>query len=143
MNNDIRRQIIIDNINNTTNKKTIEDDSFVSANTHSDSCIYKVTLFVKFNGNVIEDVYFDGEACAITTSATSIMIQKLIGKTIDEALALMDNYYNMLDEKEYDKDILEELNAYDEMYKQPSRKRCAMLPFETLKKAIIKYKENK
>ena len=28
------------------------------------------------------------------------------------------------------------------MYKQPSRKKCAMLPFETLKKAIIKYKEN-
>ena len=111
MDNDLRRTIIIDNFQNPTNKKTIED------------------------------VYFDGEACAITTSATSIMIQKIIGKTVDEALSLMDNYYNMLDEKEYDSDSLEELNAYDEMYKQPSRKKCAMLPFETLKKAIIKHKE--
>ena len=143
MDNDLRRTIIIDNFQNPTNKKTIEDPSFISANTHSDSCIDNVTLFVKFNGDIIEDVYFDGEACAITTSATSIMIQKLIGKTIDEALSLMDNYYNMLDEKEYDKDSLEELNAYDEMYKQPSRKKCAMLPFETLRKAIVKYKENK
>lgn len=141
MDNDLRRTIIIDNFQNPTNKKTIEDSSFVSANTHSDSCIDNVTLFVKFNGDLIEDVYFDGEACAITTSATSIMIQKIIGKTIDEALALMDNYYKMLDEKEYDSDSLEELNAYDEMYKQPSRKKCAMLPFETLRKAIIKHKE--
>ena len=141
MDNDLRRTIIIDNFQNPTNKKTIEDDSFINANTHSDSCIDNVTLFVKFNGDIIEDVYFDGEACAITTSATSIMIQKIIGKTIDEALALMDNYYNMLDEKEYDSDSLEELNAYDEMYKQPSRKKCAMLPFETLRKAILKYKK--
>ena len=141
MDNDLRRTIIIDNFQNPTNKKTIEDPSFTSANTHSDSCIDNVTLFIKFNGDLIEDVYFDGEACAITTSATSIMIQKIIGKTIDEALSLMDNYYNMLDEKEYDKDSLEELNAYDEMYKQPSRKKCAMLPFETLRKAILKYKK--
>ena len=39
----------------------------------------------KFNNNKIEDIRFDGEACAICTSSTSIMIDTLKGKTINEA----------------------------------------------------------
>ena len=141
MDSNLRREIIIDNYQNPVNRKKIDDDSFAVATTISDSCIDNITLYVKFNGDVIEDIYFDGEACAITTSATSIMIKKLIGKTIDEAKALMDNYYNMIDEKEYNEELLGELNAYSEIYMQPNRKKCAIFPFETLKKAIKKYKD--
>ena len=140
MDSNLRREIIVDNYQNPTNKQTINDKEFVTASTISDSCIDNITLFVKFKDNVIEDIYFDGEACAITTSATSIMIKKLIGKTIDEAEELMNNYYNMIDEKEYSEEELGELNAYNEIYKQPNRKKCAIFPFETLKKAIEKYK---
>ncbi len=140
MDSNLRREIIVDNYQNPTNKKTIDDKEFITASTISDSCIDNITLFVKFKDNVIEDIYFDGEACAITTSATSIMIKKLIGKTIDEAEELMNNYYNMIDEKEYSEEELGELNAYNEIYKQPNRKKCAIFPFETLKKAIEKYK---
>ena len=143
MDSNLRREIIIDNYQNPVNRKKIDDDSFVVASTISDSCIDNITLFVKFKDNVIMDIYFDGEACAITTSATSIMIKKLIGKTIDEAIVLMDNYYNMIDEKEYDEEMLGELNAYSEIYMQPNRKKCAIFPFETLKKAIKKYKDEK
>jgi nitrogen fixation NifU-like protein len=139
MDSNLRREIIIDNYQNPVNRKKIDDDSFVVASTISDSCIDNITLYVKFKGDVIEDIYFDGEACAITTSATSIMIKKLIGKTIDEAKILMDNYYNMIDEKEYDEELLGELNAYSEIYLQPNRKKCAIFPFETLKKVFDKY----
>ena len=71
------------------------------------------------------------------------MIKKLIGKTIDDAYTLMENYYNMIEEKEYDKEMLGELNAYEEIYMQPNRKKCAIFPFETLKKVIKKYKDEK
>ena len=141
MDSNLRREIIVDNYQNPVNRKKIDDNTFIVASTISDSCIDNITLFVKFKENVIEDIYFDGEACAITTSATSIMIKKLIGKTIEEANYLMENYYNMIDEKEYDSDILGELNAYSEIYMQPNRKKCAIFPFETLKKAIKKYKD--
>ena len=143
MDSNLRREIIIDNYQNPVNRKKIEDDSFTIASTISDSCIDNITLYVKFKDDVILDIYFDGEACAITTSATSIMIKKLIGKTIEEANTLMDNYYNMIDEKEYDSELLGELNAYSEIYMQPNRKKCAIFPFETLKKAIQKYKDEK
>ena len=143
MDSNLKREIIVDNYQNPVNRMKIDDDSFVVASTISDSCIDNITLFVKFKDDIIQDIYFDGEACAITTSATSIMIKMLIGKSIDYASLLMDNYYNMIDEKEYNMDLLGELNAYDEIYKQPNRKKCAIFPFETLKKAIEKYKESK
>ena len=138
MDSNLRREIIVDNYQNPTNKKKVDDKEFVTASTISDSCIDNITLFVKFKDNIIEDIYFDGEACAITTSATSIMIKKLIGKTIDEAEELMNNYYNMIDEKEYSEEELGELNAYNEIYKQPARKKCALLPIKAIKKIIDK-----
>lgn len=143
MDSNLRREIIIDNYQNPVNREKIDDDSFIVASTISDSCIDNITLYVKFKDDVIMDIYFEGEACAITTSATSIMIKKLIGKTIEEANILMDNYYNMIEEKECDKELLGELNAYEEIYMQPNRKKCAVFPFETLKKAIKKYKDEK
>ena len=143
MDSNLRREIIIDNYQNPVNREKIDDDSFTVATIISDSCIDNITLYVKFKDDVIMDIYFEGEACAITTSATSIMIKKLIGKTIEEANILMDNYYNMIEEKECDKELLGELNAYEEIYMQPNRKKCAVFPFETLKKAIKKYKDEK
>ena len=143
MDSNLRREIIVDNYQNPVNRKKIDDDSFIVASTVSDSCIDNITLFVKFKDDVIMDMYFDGEACAITTSATSIMIKKLIGKTINEAYELMNNYYNMIDEKEYDEELLGELNAYSEIYMQPNRKKCAIFPFETLKKVFDEYQNSK
>ena len=140
MDNNLKREIIIDNYQNPVNRKVIDDDSFIKASTISDSCIDNITLYVKFNDDKIVDMYFDGEACAITTSATSIMIKMLIGKTINEVEDIMNNYYNMIEEKDFDKEKLLELNAYSDISKQPNRIKCAIFPFETLKKAIKEYR---
>jgi len=95
-------------------------------------------LFLKTENNLIVDLYFDGEACAISTSVTSIMIKTLIGKTLDEALVISEEFEKMINEQEYNKNILGELNVYDEIYKQPNRKNCAILPFKGLKQIIKK-----
>ena len=142
MDKELRRAIIIDNYENPTNKVRVNDDSFIKINTSSDSCIDNVDLYVKFDHDTIADLYFDGEACAISTSATSIMIKMFLGKKIDDALMVIDHYYKMIDEQEYDESLLEELNAYVDISKQPNRKKCAMLPFNALVKAIGIYKKN-
>lgn len=141
MDSNLRREIIVDNYQNPTNKKVIENNDFIKVNTRSDSCIDNITLYVRLDNDKIIDIYFDGEACAITTSATSIMIKSLIGKRLDEADVIINNYYNMIEEKDYNKDLLGELNVYDEIYKQPNRKKCATMPFDTLKKAVKIYME--
>jgi nitrogen fixation NifU-like protein len=92
----------------------------------------------KIEDGKIVDIRFDGEACAISTSATSIMIKLLIGKTKEEIINILDNYEKMIDNKEYDSSVLEELNVYDEIYKQPNRRTCALLPFKHLREIINK-----
>lgn len=147
MDKELRREIIIDNYEHPTNKVSISDErikneNFIKVNTNSESCIDNVDLFVKFDNNLITDLYFNGEACAISTSATSIMIKMFLGKSINEAKVIIDNYYNMIEEKEYDDSILEELNAYVDISKQPNRKNCAMLPFNAILKAIEIYQKS-
>ena len=132
----IKREIMLDNYNNPTNRGLINDDSYIKINTNNESCIDNLDIAYKIEDGKIADIRFDGEACAISTSATSIMIKSLIGKTKEEAKAILDNYEAMINQMEYDKDLLEELNVYDEIYKQPNRRTCALLPFESLRKML-------
>lgn len=128
MDNDLRREIIMDNYNDPMNKGLIDDNSYLKTRTSSENCIDDLSFMMKIENNIIEDIRFDGEACAISTSATSIMIRILIGKTVDEAKKILNNYKNMIEEKDYDKNLLGELSVYDSISKQPNRKNCALLP---------------
>ena len=139
MDNNLKREIIIDNYENPFHKKEIDDKEYIKANTHNESCIDNINLFVKFKDGIIIDAYFDGEACAITTSATSIMVRKIIGLDLESAKVLMKEYLHMINEEEYNQELLGELNAYYDISKQPSRIKCARLPFDTLEKTINIY----
>lgn len=138
MDQNLKREIILEHYQHPKNRGLIDDDAYIKVNTNNESCIDEIDLMVKLNNNKIEDVKFDGEACAICTSSTSIMIDTLIGKTIEEAKEIINNFNNMVDEKEYDASILEQANVYDDVYKQPSRKKCALLPWWGMEKAITK-----
>ena len=133
MDSDLRREIIMDNYNDPMNKGLIDDNSYLKTRTSSESCIDDLSFMMKIENNIIEDIRFDGEACAISTSATSIMIRILIGKTVDEAKKILNNYKNMIEEKDYDKNLLGELAVYDSISKQPNRKNCALLPNRAIK----------
>ena len=138
MDSKLKRDIMLEHYQKPINRGLIEDDSYEKINTRNASCIDNLDLMIKIEEGVIKDIRFDGEACAISTSATSIMISTLIGKTVEEVRKIINNYEKMLNEEEYDENILEELNVYDEIYKQPNRKKCAFLPFESLRKIIDK-----
>lgn len=142
MDQNLKRSIILEHYQNPKNRGLFEDDSYIKVNMNNESCIDEVNLMVKLNNGIIEDIRFDGEACAICTSSTSIMINTLIGKTIDEAKEIYSNFEKMLDEKEYDSEILEEAIVYDDIYKQPNRKKCALLPWWGIEKAIKESQKN-
>ena len=136
MDKETKREIILDNYQNPMNKGLKEDDSYIFENTNNESCIDNIDMMMKVENNIIKDILFDGEACAICTSATSIIIRSLIGKTLEEAEAIIVNYQNMINEKEYDKELLGELNVYDDIYLQPNRKKCALLPSDAVEKIL-------
>ena len=62
------------------------------------------------------------------------MITNLIGKSVEEAKEFIKNFENMIEEKEYQEELLNEALAYNEIYKQNNRKNCALLPYKGMKK---------
>lgn len=142
MDQNMKRSIILEHYSNPKNKGLIDDDSYIKVNTNNESCIDEINLMVKIDNNIIVDAKFDGEACAICTSSTSIMIDTLIGKTVEEAINIYENFNKMISEENYNEDILEQAVAYDDIYKQPNRKKCALLPWWGFEKVINEYKNN-
>ena len=138
----LKREIMLDNYENPMNRGLVDDDSYIKINTNNESCIDNLDIMYKIEDGKLVDIRFDGEACAISTSSTSIMIKSLIGKTKEEILKILENYENMINELPYNKEVLKEANVYDEIYKQQNRKRCALLPYMGLKKAILEYQNN-
>lgn len=68
------------------------------------------------------------------------MIKTILNKTVDEALNIINNYQNMIGEKEYNENLLGEAIIYNEIYKQPNRKKCALLPWDGIKRVLLEYK---
>lgn len=143
MNQELKRSIILEHYQNPKNKGLIDSEEYIKVNMNSDSCIDEVNLMFKIKDDKIEDIKFDGEACAICTSSTSIMTDTLIGKTVKEAENIISNYYSMIDEKKYDADVLEQANVYDDIYKQPNRKKCALLSWWGAEKVVKEYENEK
>ena len=136
MDQNLKRSIILEHYQNPKNKGLIVDDSYIKVNMNNESCIDEVNLMVKLVDSKIVDIRFDGEACAICTSSTSIMIDTLIGKTIDEAKNILIQFSNMIDEQEYNIEVLEQAIVYDDIGRQPNRKKCALLGWLGMEKVI-------
>lgn len=136
MDNNLKRSIILEHYQSPKNKGLIDDESYIKINMNNESCIDEINLMVKLDEGKIIDVRFDGEACAICISSTSIMIETLVGKTIEEAKNIIENYYHMINEEEYNEDILEQAIVYDDIYKQPNRKKCALLSWRGIEKSL-------
>jgi len=123
----LMREIIMDHYQNPRHRGLVDDDSYLQVNMNSETCIDNLDIQVKLNGDLIEDVRYDGEACAICTSSTSIMTELLIGKTKAEAEKIIENYMNMIYERDYDAELLEEAIAFQNTHKQANRIKCATL----------------
>ena len=136
MDQEFERAVMLDNYHNPFNKET-KDESYIKANGNNVSCIDDINLYLKFNDEVIEEAYFDGEACAISTASTSVMLKNIIGKSTQDALEYADNFEKMVREEEYEDKDFGEAIVFNEIYKQESRKNCATLPYTALRKAII------
>lgn len=136
LDNMMMRQIIMDHYESPRNHGLVDDDNYKSVNMDSETCIDNIDIQALIEGNVIKDIRFDGEACAICTASTSIMSELLIGKTIDDANKIIENYQNMIYEKDYDPEIIEEAIVFMNTHKQANRIKCATLGWTGIKKIL-------
>ena len=141
MDKDMKRSIILDNYQNSYHRERHDgDNEYCKLNSRNVSCIDNIDLYIKMNGNIIEEISFDGEACVISISSTSIMCNLLEGHTIDEALEIIRNYDNMIEEKNYESELLKEACVFDDVAKQASRKKCATLSWYGLYQKLLELK---
>ena len=138
MNSELKRAIILENYQSPKNRGLLNDNSYKTINTNSKSCIDQIDLQIKVQDGVVKDIRFDGEACAICTSSTSIMTETLKGKKIEEALDIIDNFERMVDEEDYNKDKVGEAIVYCDIGLQPNRKNCALLTWNGAKELLKK-----
>lgn len=93
------------------------------------------TLFVKLNGDVVEDVSFSGAGCAISKSSASVMTTLIKGKTIKEAEQLFAQFHKMVTappDAYIDEESAGRLAVFAGVREFPVRIKCATLAWHTL-----------
>ncbi len=135
---DVYNELIMEHSMNSYNKRKLDEADCCELG-HNPSCGDEIELQLKLNGNVIEDMAFTGHGCAISQASTSIMIDTLRGKTIEEAKVIIKTFIDMIkreitDEKELEK--LEDAIAFRNISNMPARVKCALLAWHTIEDMI-------
>ncbi|MFT8312881.1 MAG: Fe-S cluster assembly sulfur transfer protein SufU [Clostridium sp.] len=131
-------EIIMEHNTSNHNKRHVEGADVVEQG-HNPSCGDEIELELKIKDNVIEDAGFTGVGCAISQASTSIMIDLIKGKTLEEAKQLVETFLGMIkreitDEKQLE--ILEDALALKNISNMPARVKCAVLAWHTLDQSL-------
>ena len=138
--NDVYNELIMEHSMNSYNKKKLEKADYCEVG-HNPNCGDEITLELKLNGDIIEDMAFSGHGCAISQASTSIMIDVLKGKTVEEAKEIIKTFIDMIkretkSEEELEK--LEEAIAFRNVANMPARVKCALLAWHTIEDILNK-----
>ena len=142
---EIYNEIIMEHGMNSSNKKKLDKADFCELG-HNPNCGDEISLEVKLNGNIIEDMAFSGHGCAISQASTSVMIDTLRGKTIEEAKEIVQIFINMIKKEIKDENELEKLEdaiAFKNISNMPARVKCALLAWHTLEEILKGEKDGK
>ena len=108
------------------------------------TCGDEVTLRVKLSGPgtdaVVEDISYDAMGCSISQASTSVMTDLAIGLPLKEALAVLDEFNQMVTSRGKiagDEDTLGDGIAFAGVSKYPARVKCALLGWMAFKDAAV------
>jgi nitrogen fixation NifU-like protein len=102
------------------------------------TCGDEVTLRVHVTDGVVEDVSYDSLGWSISQASAAVMTDLVIGKKVDEAMAIHQNFLELMQGKgqvEPDEDVLEDGIAFAGVARFPARVKCALLSWMAWKDA--------
>lgn len=122
MNEELYQQNIIDHYKNPHNKGVLSDFSMQSK-AFNPTCGDKLSLYIKLGkDNIVQNVSFEGDGCAISIASASMLTEYMKGKTIDNLkLVTPGNIYDMLG-----------------VQISPARVNCALLAYKALNNSFEK-----
>ena len=135
---ELYQQVILDHNKKPRNFRALED-----ATSHAEGfnplCGDQLTVYLKLEGERVEEVSFVGSGCAISKASASMMTQSLKGKTREEVEKLFGEFHRMVigefDEESAPND-LGRLKIFSGVREFPARVKCASLPWHTMHAAL-------
>ena len=137
---DVYNELIMEHSMNSFNKKELESPTGCQLE-HNPNCGDEIELQVKVKNGIIEDASFTGHGCAISQSSTSIMIDTLRGKTIEEAKKIISIFVKMIKREKItlsEKKLLGDSVAFENIKDMPARVKCALLSWHTMEDLLKK-----
>ena len=134
---DLYQEILLEHNRRPRNFRTI-DDATHQADGFNPLCGDQISLQLKLGTETVDDVAFQGHGCAISRASASLLTQAVKGSTSDETMAMFEEFHRMLTEPdaEIDVDLLGDLEMLAGVIAYPTRIKCAILAWHTLKAAM-------
>ncbi len=134
---DLYQEIIVDHNRAPRNFREIEDAD-ITAEGYNPLCGDKLTVYIKLDGDVISDVSFQGEGCAISVASASLMTDQLMEKTEAEAEKIFATFHELVTDRDSQIDLekVGKLGALAGVREFPARVKCATLCWHTLNTAL-------
>ncbi len=134
---DLYQEIIVDHNRSPRNFGKL-DDADKTIEGFNPLCGDKLTLYLKTDGQKINDIAFDGSGCAISVASASLMTDAMKGKSLAEAEMLFNEFHNLITtDDDFDSEHLGKLAALAGVKAYPARVKCASLCWHTLHSAIL------
>jgi nitrogen fixation NifU-like protein len=108
--------------------------------TCGDEVTLRVALAERDGKVVVDDVSYAAQGCSISQASTSVMTDLVIGKTVEEAQAVLDDFVALMHGRgqvEPDEEVLEDAIAFAGVAKFPARVKCALLGWMAWKDATV------
>lgn len=130
-------EVILDHNRSPRNWGTIPDGRQVEG--RNPLCGDRISLSLQVDGDVITDIRFTGEGCAISKASASMMTQAIKGRTRAEAEHLFEGFHNLVTGKGVESPpdkALGSLRAFAGVARFPTRVKCATMAWHALKEAM-------
>ena len=127
-------QVILDHYKHPRNRGELEDAD-LEEHLLNPLCGDEVTVYAAFDGDKVADVKFDGRGCSISQASASMMTERLVGKSLQEAEAEISHFKAMMvGEEEFPE--MDDLAALQGVIQYPSRIKCATLAWIAFQKGL-------
>ena len=141
---DLYQEVILDHSRHPHNYRAMTDATR-QAEGYNPLCGDQLTLYVKMDGDKIQDISFEGHGCAISKSSASVMTDMVKGKTKAEAAVLFEKFRQLVmgdADGGSDSRVRPEIDPTDKMSvfsgvsEFPGRVKCAILSWHTLRSVL-------
>lgn len=133
---ELYKEVILDHYRAPRNKGRL-DPHDVALERNNPLCGDEIELFLRFDGDSLEGIAFEGKGCSISQASASMMTEKVKGLSVKDAGELAESIKRMMSgEEEGDEEVLGDLVSLKGVVKYPVRIKCALLGWNTLVEAL-------